>query len=260
MRAAHALIDPKMATVAVRRSRCAHLEGAGSRRRRADRAERKADAVQKTPGACPGGRRVLTKKASQWRPPGGSVAAPDEPAGTALHAPARAWAQWRRGARSEHCTAGDDPDHRRRSGDHVSAAQRPREGRLPLPGRARRRERVAGALAQRLAGAARHHDAGPERSEILRRMRLDPMLADIPVIFVTGRTDAATRIQCLAMGAVGFVVKPFHASDVLSQVRQALERPELRRGLGRGPGRSPGGGARDRVRAGLGPAAAGELS
>lgn len=67
---------------------------------------------------------------------------------------------------------------------------------------------------------------GQNGPEILRRMRLDPMLADIPVIFVTGRTDAATRIQCLAMGAVGFVVKPFHAKDVLTQVRQALERTE----------------------------------
>jgi diguanylate cyclase (GGDEF)-like protein/putative nucleotidyltransferase with HDIG domain len=65
---------------------------------------------------------------------------------------------------------------------------------------------------------------GQNGPEILRRMRLDPMLADIPVIFVTGRTDAATRIQCLAMGAVGFVVKPFHAKDVLSQVSQALDR------------------------------------
>jgi len=68
---------------------------------------------------------------------------------------------------------------------------------------------------------------GQNGPEILRRMRLDPMLADIPVIFVTGRTDAATRIQCLAMGAVGFVVKPFQARDVLSQVRQGLERPEF---------------------------------
>ena len=69
---------------------------------------------------------------------------------------------------------------------------------------------------------------GQNGPEILRRMRQDPMLADIPVIFVTGRSDAATRIQCLAMGAVGFVVKPFHAKDVLAQVRQALERrPEL---------------------------------
>lgn len=71
---------------------------------------------------------------------------------------------------------------------------------------------------------------GQNGPEILRRMRLDPMLADIPVIFVTGRTDAATRIQCLAMGAVGFVVKPFHAKDVLSQVRQALERTEADEG------------------------------
>src|SRR4051794_19093054 len=31
---------------------------------------------------------------------------------------------------------------------------------------------------------------GQNGPEILRRMRQDPMLADIPVIFVTGRTDA----------------------------------------------------------------------
>src|SRR5690554_848537 len=30
---------------------------------------------------------------------------------------------------------------------------------------------------------------GQNGPEILRRMRLDPMLADIPVIFVTGRSD-----------------------------------------------------------------------
>ena len=68
---------------------------------------------------------------------------------------------------------------------------------------------------------------GQNGPEILRRMRLDPMLADIPVIFVTGRSDAATRIQCLAMGAVGFVIKPFQARDVLQQVSQALERPDF---------------------------------
>ena len=63
--------------------------------------------------------------------------------------------------------------------------------------------------------------------EVCARLKANPALAHIPVIFVTGRTDAATRIQCLAMGAAGFVVKPFHARDVLSQVRQALERPDL---------------------------------
>lgn len=68
---------------------------------------------------------------------------------------------------------------------------------------------------------------GQNGPEILRRMRLDPMLADIPVIFVTGRSDAATRIQCLAMGAAGFVVKPVQARDVLNQVRLALERPDI---------------------------------
>ena len=49
---------------------------------------------------------------------------------------------------------------------------------------------------------------------------------DIPVIFVTGRTDAATRIQCLAMGAVGFVVSIDPADDAEGGPRDAL--PGLR--------------------------------
>ena len=64
---------------------------------------------------------------------------------------------------------------------------------------------------------------GENGPEVLRRMRLDPMLAQIPVVFVTARSDAATRIQCLAMGGQGFVVKPFRSAQLLATVRSVIE-------------------------------------
>jgi diguanylate cyclase (GGDEF)-like protein len=63
-------------------------------------------------------------------------------------------------------------------------------------------------------------ESGPD---ILRRMQVDPTLAKIPVIFVSGRTDAATRIQCLAMGARAFIAKPFRASGLVDVVRAVLD-------------------------------------
>ncbi|HEV7730851.1 MAG TPA: diguanylate cyclase [Candidatus Binatia bacterium] len=62
-------------------------------------------------------------------------------------------------------------------------------------------------------------ESGPD---ILRRMQSDPTLAKIPVIFVSGRTDAATRIQCLAMGARAFIAKPFRATVLVDAVRSVL--------------------------------------
>src|SRR5262249_18466195 len=67
---------------------------------------------------------------------------------------------------------------------------------------------------------------GENGPEVLRRMRLDPMLAQVPVIFVTARSDAATRIQCFAMGAQGFVVKPFRSAQLMSIVRSVIDRAE----------------------------------
>jgi two-component system, cell cycle response regulator len=64
---------------------------------------------------------------------------------------------------------------------------------------------------------------GQNGPEVLRRMRRDPTLAGIPVIFATGRSDPATRIQCLTMGAVDFIEKPFSSKKLLETVRRALD-------------------------------------
>jgi CheY-like chemotaxis protein len=93
------------------------------------------------------------------------------------HAPARAWAHGDEAPRP--ARRRDHPDHRRRSGDHVPAAQR-------------HRARGYRCLVARDGGAAWQVLSpdvslvlldimmpGQNGPEILRRMRRDPMLADI---------------------------------------------------------------------------------
>jgi diguanylate cyclase (GGDEF)-like protein/putative nucleotidyltransferase with HDIG domain len=65
---------------------------------------------------------------------------------------------------------------------------------------------------------------GQTGPEILARMRAEPRLSDIAVVFVTGRADAETRIQCAAMGAVDFIVKPVRGAELVDKVARALAR------------------------------------
>jgi two-component system sensor histidine kinase/response regulator len=51
--------------------------------------------------------------------------------------------------------------------------------------------------------------------ELLRRLRLDPRSARIPVIFLTALSDPELKARALRAGCVDFVTKPFAAADVL---------------------------------------------
>lgn len=42
---------------------------------------------------------------------------------------------------------------------------------------------------------------------------------DIPIIFLSSHNDPEKRIECLKMGAVDFVTKPFHAEEVITRVQ-----------------------------------------
>lgn len=64
-------------------------------------------------------------------------------------------------------------------------------------------------------------ESGPD---VLRRMQADPTLAKIPVVFSSSRSDAATRIQCLAMGARAFLPKPVGTVDLVVAVTEVLAR------------------------------------
>ncbi|MBL0939833.1 MAG: two-component system response regulator [Gemmatimonadaceae bacterium] len=58
--------------------------------------------------------------------------------------------------------------------------------------------------------------------DVLRRLKAEPVTADIPVIFVTALADAANEERGLELGAVDFITKPFNPQIVRARVRTHL--------------------------------------
>jgi len=63
--------------------------------------------------------------------------------------------------------------------------------------------------------------------EALRRLKANEVHADIPVIFLTGMTDASIEAEGLEMGAVDFITKPFSAPVLKNRIRTHLSIDEL---------------------------------
>jgi putative two-component system response regulator len=59
--------------------------------------------------------------------------------------------------------------------------------------------------------------------EAMRRLKADTRYADIPVIFLTGRSDSATEALGFEMGAVDFVTKPFSAPVLRNRIKTHLD-------------------------------------
>ncbi|HEV7625390.1 MAG TPA: response regulator [Streptomyces sp.] len=62
---------------------------------------------------------------------------------------------------------------------------------------------------------------GWELCEILRRQS---QTRDVPVLFITGRTDVRDRITAMQVGGTDFISKPFHAKDLRAKVRALVGR------------------------------------
>jgi len=58
--------------------------------------------------------------------------------------------------------------------------------------------------------------------EVCRRLKADPALRDVPVIFLTARSQSAEIARGLALGAAGYIVKPFDALTLGDEVRKLL--------------------------------------
>ena len=67
--------------------------------------------------------------------------------------------------------------------------------------------------------------------EVCTRLKSNPALADIPVIFVTGRTDPRDQAQGLRAGAVDYIVKPISAPITMLRVKTQLALVDQRRAL-----------------------------
>ncbi len=58
--------------------------------------------------------------------------------------------------------------------------------------------------------------------QVLQRIRQHPTLGKLPVILMTGRSEATDVLAGLAAGADGYVSKPFQISGLMKAVKQVL--------------------------------------
>ena len=60
--------------------------------------------------------------------------------------------------------------------------------------------------------------------EVCDKMREDPELKSIPIIFLTARSDEKTEIEGLNKGADDFITKPISTSKLISRIKAVLRR------------------------------------
>ncbi|SEL51963.1 diguanylate cyclase [Halomonas daqiaonensis] len=63
---------------------------------------------------------------------------------------------------------------------------------------------------------------GTDGMTLCRQFKEDPDLVPIPVIFLTGTLDVATKVQAFDLGAIDYVTKPFDTIELKARVRAAL--------------------------------------
>jgi diguanylate cyclase (GGDEF)-like protein/PAS domain S-box-containing protein len=59
--------------------------------------------------------------------------------------------------------------------------------------------------------------------EVCQRLREDPKTADIPVLFLTAKTDTESLVKGFETGAVDYVTKPVKDAELLARVKTQLE-------------------------------------
>lgn len=64
---------------------------------------------------------------------------------------------------------------------------------------------------------------GMDGYEVCRRLKCDPVLKDIPIIFLSGMTDIQDKVKAFDAGGADYVTKPFSGKEVLARLRTHLE-------------------------------------
>jgi len=76
---------------------------------------------------------------------------------------------------------------------------------------------------------------GIDGFEVCRQLKQDAILTEIPIIFLTAKTEKEAVIAGLELGAVDYVTKPFNQKELLTRVNTQLElqaaKEELREAL-----------------------------
>ena len=61
--------------------------------------------------------------------------------------------------------------------------------------------------------------------EVLRRLKEDENLTDIPVIMLTARAQEKDVVKGIDLGAEDYITKPFHPAELLARVKRILGKP-----------------------------------
>ncbi len=67
--------------------------------------------------------------------------------------------------------------------------------------------------------------------EVCRRLKQDPELREIPVLFISALSQTAEKVQAFKVGGVDFITKPFQFEEVKARVETHLKLHRLQIGL-----------------------------
>ena len=67
--------------------------------------------------------------------------------------------------------------------------------------------------------------------EACRQIKKSETLRDIPIIFLTAKTDTSDIVEGFGIGAVDYVAKPFNPPELLARINTHLTMDQLRRSL-----------------------------
>ncbi len=60
---------------------------------------------------------------------------------------------------------------------------------------------------------------GMDGYSVCKKVKENPHAAEIPIIFLSAKTDVDALSHCFALGAVDYISKPFHAEELLARVK-----------------------------------------
>ena len=72
---------------------------------------------------------------------------------------------------------------------------------------------------------------GMDGFSVCKQLKADARTCDIPVIFITAMEEADQKTRGFDLGAVDYIVRPFHASEVLARVKTHLALQDLNKAL-----------------------------
>ncbi len=67
--------------------------------------------------------------------------------------------------------------------------------------------------------------------ETMEEIKLNPLTANIPIIFLTADKERESEIKGLSLGALDFITKPFEEEVVLGRIEKVLAMDDMRKGL-----------------------------